>query len=588
METEIQSWSVEDKERFQALEARFFVQDFGKIWKPLQDAGWTYQVSNGSYISPPPFNYACETAQHVCDLLNETVVLEVYSNLQSSSLSGLGRNEEEAGSLTAEELAQLRKQAIYYYFLKRRASKSKLKDNGGEGDPSVEKDSKDKDTCTAVGHEKSFRGESPIPKGRHSLRVSSRATAVDLPHSSATTLEKGSNLYLHKNSKRTRQAQQRSALRTAATQDDAAVPLIRPSLDECAALISSYPISEVEDTENSLQERFPEWRFLLSTNHSLLFYGAGSKRNLMDEFARRELDKEGYVVIIDSTDPDVNIKAVLDLLVTLFCSGTEPRPMSAIPLDNTPEVPVVGRSNPWKAPPLVERAIAIGRALARYATIGDNPTYTPIFLVFYNMDAGGMATRIAQDALASLIVNSTVANGIQSVRVIASVDLVDAPWQMWSSSTAANFSWFHQEVHTHRPYVEELTTLRDQEARQLDKRSNGKKSSFFTNETTSQASSDRILRVLQNLAPRHAEVVQILARLQLDSNQDWIEYRDFCNACKKACVIAKDSQLRAFLSELTDHELIAMNTTANANRKTVRVPHPRAQLQEILAMPRKH
>ena len=51
----------------------------------------------------------------------------------------------------------------------------------------------------------------------------------------------------------------------------------------------------------------PEWTFLLSTNHSLILYGFGSKRDLLNDFAKRELSIRGIVLVMIGYDSDISI-----------------------------------------------------------------------------------------------------------------------------------------------------------------------------------------------------------------------------------------------------------------------------------------
>jgi origin recognition complex subunit 2 len=372
-------------------------------------------------------------------------------------------------------------------------------------------------------------------------------------------------------------------------------PLYQPTLEECAKLVENYPIDKVEAMEAAYEAEFEHWRFLLSTNHSLLLHGAGSKRLLLQNFARLELRKEGYALLIDGFDPEVSISGILNLLVDLFLNKQEPSGLSAIPRDSGPDVPVIGRSNLWRAHAIVERAIAIGRALALAVSQVHVPQddSKPIFLVIHNLEGERLRNTLAQDALAALAVNSTVANGVAVVRIVASVDHVNAPTLLWNSNvaTAANFAWMHLQVHTHRPYTVELTTNMLIETTDVQRR---------TRETMRQKKESvqnaRVLDVLRNLAPRHAEVVQILARLQLKQQEgkknrgggtgtgsaaagSWVAFREFSKSCQTACAVNKDTQLHLFVDELRDHGLISTKDSS----EFVRIPYQEAKLREILA-----
>ena len=95
----------------------------------------------------------------------------------------------------------------------------------------------------------------------------------------------------------------------------------------------------------------------------------------------------------------------------------------------------------------------------------------------------------------------------------------------------------------------------------------------------------RVVEVLKNIAPRHAEVVQILARLQLGQKQGkWVDYAVFLEQCKARYVVSKASQLQPYLMELKDHRLITSKTEEGT--EYLCIPYNNEKLQEILAYQR--
>lgn len=514
---------VVDTDAMEALTLRFRFTEYDFLpftWSCLREAGWTYH--NGPYQDPGSRTFA--TSKDVVKYLDQFAIPDVRSNLESSKINTLVDQEEEERGL------RLRRDVLRIW-CRRTASNS------------VEKLATNENMSTTGTKTTSRKDDS---------RRSARA--------SVTSIEKGSDLYLHKNTLKAR-----GKAKKAQRPLDMEAPSALPSIQECIEGIKEYSTDQVDAIENAHKSSFEEWRFLLSTNHSLLFFGAGSKRTLLNHFCEQELDKEGYALAIDGFDSRVTVEAIMDLLVTLFLDGEEPSPKPSIAMSDHQRI---GISNPWKAHELVERAIVVSRALAHKASI----SLVPIFLVIHNLDGESFRNTLAQESLAALLVNSNVANGVSSIRLVASVDHVDASALLWNVSTSANFAWIWKEVHTHRPYVEELAMLSD-EVR--------KKTAKLKNQELDHA--DRALEVLKNLAPRHAEVVQILARLQLAQSKTdgWIDYLVFRTECKSICAISKDSQLRSFLVELNDHRLIISKKEAGA--ELVRVPYSEAKLHEILA-----
>lgn len=531
-----------DADTLEALTLRFRFEEYpflGLLWICLQKAGWTY-LSSGKYQDPGATR-TFENSNDISVYLDQFAIADVRSNLESFHSSTLIDKEEEQRGL------QLRRDVLKLWYLKT-ASKS------------VEKRASNEKTTTTCAKTIS-RKENPKRSTRASI----------------TSIEKGSDLYLHKNT-----VKGRGKAKKAQRPLDMDAPVALPSIQECIKGIRDYSIDQVIAIEDACKSSFEEWRFLLSTNHSLLFFGAGSKRNLLNQFCEQELDKEGYALAINGYEIQVTVEAILDLLVALFLGGNEPPPMASIAMEDG-DHQRVGISNPWKAHGLVERAIDVSRAIAQEASI----SLVPIFLVIHNLDGESFRNTLAQEALAALLVNSAVANGVASIRLVASVDHVDASALLWNVSTSANFSWIWKEVHTHRPYIEELAMLSEDVRKKTAKLKN--------QETLSDHAADRALEVLKNLAPRHAEVVQILARLQLLSQTEalqlgqshaevWVDYLAFRTECKTKCAITKESQLRSFLVELKDHQLIISKMEDRS--ELVRVPYSEAKLRDILVYKR--
>ena len=522
----------EEKEIFESLLLRYRLKNHSFPWRAFRAAGWEYQQS--SYLAPNGRRFP--SSNDIIERFDRFAVPDVFSNLQSFESTGSSDDNEDD-----REVERLRRD-----FLKELHHLT-VDSEFAERDSRVDDD----DTSTVESE-----GEQ-LP----ALRRSNRKREAK----SATVAEKGSDLYLNKKTKGSRKTNKSN---TPHPQSISAEDLTFPSLQECLEFVEKLSVKEVGEIEATYERHFDDWRFLLSTNHSLLLFGAGSKFNVINSFCENELDKEGYTLIINGFDKDVSVDAILDLLVQLFLQNKEPEPTSAIPLQDG-DFCVAGISNPWRAHALVERAIAVSRALARRAS----ETLVPIFLAIHSLD--GIRRPIEQEALSALLVNSKVSNGTASIRLVASVDHLDSP-TLWDLPVSTNFSWIWKEVHTYRPYQRELVLLSDSELR--------KKSPKAASRGEEEQNA-RVMEVLKNVAPRHAEVVQILAQLQLNRlKTKWVDYADFRDECKRRYVVNKESQLQPFLAELEDHRLIVSDTVDG--RECVCIPYNNEKLHEILAYKR--
>jgi len=552
-------------------------QFLGLQWKSLQEAGWTH--SGGKYKSPGGTRIF-DTPNAVQDFLDLDGIQPVFSDLQvdaelEPSLSSADRAVDDEGMESAGDL----RNAVCYQM------QLLIEKGSGDDDDATNDDDDEYESTTAVGESANVNDDDTFHNSRRSsLRRSTRTTAAE-PAASVTTTDKGSNLYLQKKTKGSRRKSKLQSKRPADEINNDNEDLVFPTLEECVARIQQCDLSAVEEIEvHYKNECFEDWCYQLSTNHSLLFYGVGSKYELLKTFCETVLDQEGYTVRIDGFDADVTIDGILDLLVSLFLDGKEPDPKECHGLflrqiENEPDLTgVIPEIHNFCDPiTVVDRAVFVTKALTRLFA----KTLMPLFLVIHNIDGTGLRTDVAQNALAAIVMHSVPeGTDVPAIRLIASLDDVDASAALWSSATAFNFRWIRKEVNTFRPYIRELALLPDEDVAT-------KKAARKKKRATQQAG--RVLEVLKNLAPRYGEVMQVLAKLQMkelksSSNSPWVDYKVFRADCKSSFLIDKESKLRSLLSELKDHRLILSKTEGSS--EYVSIPYDDEKLKEILAYKR--
>lgn len=585
-----------DALKYRQLRHQFREHDFLALqWKAMQLAGWRYQA--GQYKSPPGGGGGSGDTQSVVwgsspnainaqlDRCAVSPIAVSSNNMQPPSQQPMSAvDDDDDGDCDKdgkERVEDLRNDILYHMQLITEKSRR------GRGD----NDSGDENPDFAAG---ASANDDDNSSTQPLLRVlPKRATRAALKvDGSATVVEKGSDLYLHKKGrkvgskkKRAQDAKNNNSSSSSADQQD--LPAF-PTLAECAKLMRTFDVTACEAIEAYYaQHCFSQWRHMLSTNHSLLLYGNGSKYDLLSKFCKNELSKEGYVLQIDGFDPDVTIDAILDLLVTLFLDDQDPDPRecdglflrqieSIASATNIPQLHTF--RNPITA---VDRAVCVARALSKRSA----ETGVPVFLVIHSLEGKGLCTDLAQAALAAMVRHAVPDGGgggqAAAIRLVASVDHVDASAALWScSTTAASVCWWRQEIHTYRPYVVELAMLADQDV-------SAKKAASKQNRATEQAA--RVLEVLKNLAPRYGEVMQILAKLQLNelkssSKSPWVDYKVFRTECKSGFIIDKESKLRTLQTELTDHRLMISKTEGPS--EFVSIPYNEDKLKEIIAFKR--
>lgn len=171
-----------------------------------------------------------------------------------------------------------------------------------------------------------------------------------------------------------------------------------PSPRACAVLREELPA--LEKLRKRHAASFRDWAFLLATGHSLLLYGFGSKRELLLDFSAT-LREEGECLVVDGYDHRFDAALLLDAI--------HPTPRSS----------------------LLEKAKSVA---ARYRSSPD-----PLFLLVHNIDR--LKTPLVQETLADLHHHSKSPEGRTMIRIVASVDHVDASLSLWDAPTLHKFAW---------------------------------------------------------------------------------------------------------------------------------------------------
>lgn len=414
--------------------------------------------SNGSYLAPNGVDLgtakeameqldfcALEHLRFRNDLNGHAHHAHLGTNAQSINNDNAGRERDQA-LLAFQELEIIRKELLTAIFYHCRESDEPL--------PCIYFDEvDDKAYDTDETDEDEHVDNKPLPSVTRSSSRTTRASAVRDAARSATANEKGTEIYLG-NKKNTNIKKKQQQQESKSVVGDG--KLKWPSARDCVKAVKA--MSQKDDSkaksQSSTREKCSqyaeqhgaEWKFLLNTNHSLLFHGVGSKKRLLDNFVDSELKMHGDVLTLNGYDPNINIAQILDILVTLFLNGVEPSPVPIIQVAAENRECGIGllRTPNQLTSHVVRRAIAIAKAL------GDRHP-RPIYLVIHNIDGVGLRNEDAQRALSVLVVHSNVPNCAKRdeivvedrriVRIAASLDHVDVPILLWDLETMNNYSW---------------------------------------------------------------------------------------------------------------------------------------------------
>ena len=331
----IESNTISEKDDLQAflLRAKLSDMKFGVIWSAMKDLGWKF--NGAEYITPEGINLGTSViSMEMLDafslphlsLRDDFNYDHHCSSIGISSLSMkrnkkvLHNGENENKEYKTMNMKKARRDLLVKIFSKLDSESRKFHQDSDE-DNQKNHESESDNTISIQSRRKRQRKhekknghvsatinepgtEQYFDKPRRSKRFSYDETVIQF--SQGDSIDKNSN----ENDRHSKQEEQfQNAMKKIVW------PQPINSVKAIVTMRKDEPDTNISDiSQQYLHANVSEWEFLLSTNHSLLFHGFGSKRFLLNEFAN-ELKSSGDVLILDGLDPDINISSVLDLIV---------------------------------------------------------------------------------------------------------------------------------------------------------------------------------------------------------------------------------------------------------------------------------
>jgi origin recognition complex subunit 2 len=302
--------------------------------------------------------------------------------------------------------------------------------------------------------------------------------------------------------------------------------------EHVARLLRDLPEPHVEERERlfaTLVEEFPAWNRELRAGFSLLLYGFGSKKTLLDAFAHDQF-AEDRVIVINGFHPLLTAGRVVAVVQAAALEGT-------------------GRTVPAGLA-LRARCEFIGQCLADAGT--------ELRIVLHNIDGPGLRNLRGQRMLSEIA-------AIPRVRLAASIDHVKCPLY-WDSVCAAKFNFVWHEAATYAPYALETAYAAPVVAKREE------------------VNIRRIFVVLAAVTRKARGVYALLARWQLD-NPDRARHglsfhRFHDEACRKFLADTA-SGLRQQITEFVEHQL--MEPARSDGEERFFIPFDEDVLNDIIA-----
>ncbi|CEP10219.1 hypothetical protein [Parasitella parasitica] len=260
-------------------------------------------------------------------------------------------------------------------------------------------------------------------------------------------------------------------------------------------------------------QHFPQWFFELQSGFNLLFYGYGSKRNLLNEFAKTALT-DGPMIVVNGFFPTISIKDIL-LKITAGALGS------------------AGPSG----------SIQDHVQYIRDYFADENRDYESLYIVVHNLDGPNLRNERAQTALSMLA-------SAKNVHLIASIDHINAGL-LWDNVKASLFNWIWHDATTFDDYLVE-TSFENSMLVRTGELGGARGAKFVLDSLTSNA------RGVFKILAEHQLVEMGIQNMEGRGNDSvGLTYSQYYQKCREGFFVSSDLGLRTELTEFRDHKLIS-------------------------------
>ncbi|ANB11412.1 origin recognition complex subunit 2 [Sugiyamaella lignohabitans] len=293
---------------------------------------------------------------------------------------------------------------------------------------------------------------------------------------------------------------------------------------------------------------FPQWRFELMQNFSILFYGVGSKRNLIMDFVCTSIDPEIPVLVANGYNPATTLKEILNTAVTVLVKDE-----------------AIRSSFPRQPTELVE---ALLTHLAKPETDQSNQ----LLIVVHNLDGEALRADRWQAILARLV-------SAKQISLVASVDHIHAPI-LFDAARLSQYNFLWHDLTTFELYLTE-TSFEDPLALGSDRSAvSSKGAKFVLSSLTNNAR-----RLYQELICYQIAVMsEVLAPDDVNTSgtaQHGIEFKELYKQCAEQLIVSNELNFRTMLSEFFDHKMAA-RTKDQTGQEIIYVPFTKDAIEGIL------
>eukprot|EP00484_Ammonia_sp_Unknown_P027591 CAMPEP_0197033466 /NCGR_PEP_ID=MMETSP1384-20130603/11860_1 /TAXON_ID=29189 /ORGANISM="Ammonia sp." /LENGTH=409 /DNA_ID=CAMNT_0042463273 /DNA_START=22 /DNA_END=1251 /DNA_ORIENTATION=- len=296
------------------------------------------------------------------------------------------------------------------------------------------------------------------------------------------------------------------------------------------------------------REQYRKWLIELKSGFNLLFYGVGSKKQMLEDFGKLYLchDDKGIVISVNGYLEDVSMKHILNSLSAVIIDRDKAKRAKKNALKTDKDA--------------IQRAVNIVHYLeSKNAknTEDDALKYKYYYLMLHNIAGKALRKKESQRILSILA-------HCKYIHVVASMDHLHS-LLLWDRNDLAMFHWIYHEVSTYQHYVHEMEFEREATIQMQDGDESG---------------NHGLQHIMSSLTDQHRDIIQILAEAQLENNDGvGLTHSEWYRLCEDAMCCTNTLKFEQYIGEFKDHNVIRQDSARDI---VYTIPYSKQVIQKHL------
>lgn len=331
--------------------------------------------------------------------------------------------------------------------------------------------------------------------------------------------------------------------------------------------------NEITLLKDKYRKMFTQWYFELSQGFNLVFYGIGTKRKLLLEFADRFLLNiiTMPLLVINGYNPATGIKEIVEQVISLLVPERRRRKATI-----STKGKARGKSSTFasvKFPASPYESVPI---LMNYMEKQKDKS-PKLVLLIHNIDSESLRNDKIQTLLAQIA-------SLPHVWLICSIDQINSPL-LWDSAKTSLFNFAWHDITTYEPYLLE-NQFKDILSIGKSSKSLGAKGAKYVLSSLTQ-NARNLYRVLVSNQLQAMEDELLDGQGQQDrsktvgSVKNGIEFKVLYNLCVEEFIASNEISFRIMLREFIEHDMAGL-VRNNAGTEIVFVPLTVDELEQLL------